>query len=159
MKRSKFGNFMYNLTFKGAMFLNKHKWLYYILNLTWGILLTLFGFIVTIIMLLCFRKPHKYHGIYYFEIGKHWGGFETGLMFVRDTSSTEHVSKHELGHTYQNAILGPFMLILVSIPSVIRYWYRKAKKPTTNYDDIWFEGVSSDIGYAVVDRKEENNGY
>ena len=44
-----------------------------------------------------------------------------GLMFVRDTTSSEHVNKHELGHSYQNAILGPFMPFMVAIPSAIRY--------------------------------------
>jgi hypothetical protein len=72
-------------------------------------------------LLICGKKPIAYYGIYYFEIGAFWGGLEMGLMFLRDKESDESVSKHELGHSYQNAILGPFMILLVSIPSAIRY--------------------------------------
>lgn len=148
--KTKYGKFMYNMTLKGGKFLVKHRWLYYILNLTWGFIMTLFGILVTVVMLLALRRPHGYHGIYYFEVGKYWGGFETGIMFVRDKTSTEYISRHELGHTFQNAILGPFMVILVSIPSAIRYWVRKVTKPATGYYDIWFEASASDIGAAVT---------
>lgn len=145
---------------KLALKLAKHKWLYYLLNLTWGLFLTLIGLIITLVLLIIGKKPKKYYGIYYFEIGKLWGGFETGLMFVRDKESIESVSMHELGHTYQNAILGPFMIILVSIPSMIRYWYRELKyerkglKPPTAYDSIWFESSATYIGTTIVKGKE-----
>ena len=141
---------------KLALKLAKHRWLYYLLNLTWGLPLTLIGFFITLGLLLIGKKPKKYYGIYYFNIGKLWGGFETGLMFVRDRESNDYVSKHELGHTYQNAILGPFMIILVSIPSMIRYWYRELKyerkglKPKTEYDDIWFEASATYIGIMIT---------
>lgn len=75
-----------------------------------------------------------------------------GLMFVRDTTSSEAVSRHELGHSYQNAILGPLMPILVAIPSAMRYWYRKKKSKKTfpPYDSIWFEGNATDIGNKII---------
>ena len=158
MKRTILGNFMYNTINNLSLKLARHKWLYYILNLTWGLPLTLIGFIVTLGLLLVGKKPKRYHGIYYFNVGRCWGGFETGLMFVRDTDSTEDVSMHELGHTYQNAILGPFMLVLVSIPSFRRYWYREYNydkqgvTPPTDYDLIWFEGSATYIGTTIVKR-------
>ena len=47
---------------------------------------------------------------------------------------------HEFGHSFQNAILGPFMIFLVSIPSAIRYWYQtiRESKGKTNkpYDSF-----------------------
>lgn len=153
-KRTKYGQFMYALTYKSGLFLEKHKWLYYLLACTWGILMTLLGLIITLILLCCGRKPHKYHGIYYFEVFKNWGGFEMGLMFVRDTTSYSSINKHELGHTYQNCILGPLFPFLVAIPSAIRYWYRELSHNVVKpYDAIWFEGCATDLGETIMKTK------
>ena len=150
-KFTKYGKFMFNLCHDGAIFLAKHRWLYYILACTWGILLTLPGIIITLTLLIIGKKPKKYGGIYYFQVGKYWGGFEMGLMFVRDTTSWDSVNSHELGHSYQNAILGPFMPFLVSIPSAIRYWYRQyTKKALPAYDAIWFEGNATFVGEKII---------
>ena len=150
-QRTKLGSFMYNFTIKCGVFLCRHKWLYYILNLTWGVFLTLIGFILSLIMLISIHKPTKYHGTFYFITrAKNWGGLEMGMIFLVSRNNQEHTVMHELGHTYQNAILGPFMLFSVSIPSAIRYWYRKFKKTTKDYDCIWFEGGASDLGKWVV---------
>ena len=85
----------------------------------------------------------KYNWIYYVKVSPdYWGGFEMGLMFVRDQCSYYTLNKHEFGHTFQNCLLGPFMPFLVSIPSAIRYWYRELKYerksliPPTDYDAI-----------------------
>ena len=40
-QRTKYGKFMFNLSLKGSRFLMKHMWLYYLLNYTWGIIMTL----------------------------------------------------------------------------------------------------------------------
>lgn len=151
-KRTKYGQLMYNLTYKGGRFLEKHIYLYYILACTWGIIATSIGLIITLVLLCCGCKPYKYHRVYYFKIFKWWGGMSIGLMFVRDKMSNESVSKHELGHTYQNALLGPFFIFLVAIPSAIRYWYRTLtrKTLTTSYDDIWFEDSATKLGTTVV---------
>lgn len=152
-KRTKYGKFMYNVCYKGGLFLNKHRWLYYVLASTWGILMTLVGLLISVALLIAGKKPIKYGGIYYFKVGKNWGGLEMGLMFLTDEYSGNYddIKNHELGHSYQNAILGPLMPFLVSIPSAIRYWYRNfSKKPQPDYDAIWFEGNATDIGYAVI---------
>lgn len=150
-QRTKIGAWMYQWVSSAAVWLSKHKWLYYLLACTWGILLTLPGVLITLVLLICGKKPIPYYGIYYFEIGASWGGLEMGLMFLRDTTSWNEVNRHELGHSYQNAILGPFMPFLVSIPSAIRYWYQRLKKgPHKPYDAIWFEGSATDIGYWIV---------
>ena len=160
-----YGNFMYNFTEKGITFLAKHKWLYYLLNLTWGIFLTFIGWIITLGLLMIGKKPTKYHGIYYIKIGDSWGGFETGLMFVRDKTSIEILNAHEYGHTYQNAIFGPFQIFLITIPSIIRYWYRELKyerkgiTPKTDYDDIWFERSASNHGLIAIDIEDHIQNY
>lgn len=86
-----------------------------------------------------------------------------GTMFLRDNSNYISTNNHEYGHTFQNAILGPFFIFIVAIPSAIRYWYqeirRRQYKHTTDYDLIWFEGSATDIGndaYSFDIQKEDN---
>lgn len=142
---------------KIGVFLEKHKWLYYILAHTWGIIMTLIGYIVALLLLIFGVKPIKYNGIFYFRFKKNWGGVDFGMCFVRDTTSIEHVTKHELGHTYQNCVLGPLFPLIVSIPSACRYWYqvvaRKHGKSFANdwYDSVWFEGSATEIGTYIID--------
>ena len=98
----------------------------------------------------------KYNWIYSISIGPaYWGGFEMGLMFVRDQDSWEALDWHEFGHTFQNCLFGPFMLLLVSIPSAIRWWYQwfreKAGKQNTEYDAMWFEDSATNCGKYARD--------
>lgn len=142
---------------KIGIFLEKHKWLYYLLAHTWGIVMTLAGYLVALCLLICGIKPIGYHGIFHFRLKKNWGGLNFGMCFLRDTTSTEHVTKHELGHTYQNCVLGPLFLFIVAIPSACRYWYQTiAEKHGKTfaydwYDSAWFEGSATEIGTYIVD--------
>ena len=135
--------------------------LFYVLSLTWGALLSIPGLII-IAVLAIQGKVHCYHGRLYGIIGDNWGGFNLGCVFLvsrvaaRDTSYGNHTRAHESGHGLQNMILGPFMLFIITIPSVIRYWYRNwmfkhnADKPLPSYDAIWFEGQASALGVKYV---------
>ena len=156
--RTKYGKLMFNFTTKIGKFLVKHIWLYYILNYTWGLIMTIFGWLS--LSLICLFDPlkikniGKFGPVIYLTIGDNWGGLSLGTTtFVADNMGdlwTVHTKCHELGHTFQNAILGPFMIFLVSIPSAIRYWYQKirAMKDKTNkpYDAFWAEGSATEIG-------------
>ena len=68
---------------------------------------------------------------------------------------------HEYGHSLQNCILGPFMLIVVNLPSTVRYWYRRiamslGKAPKKPYDSIWFEGQATKWGREAYNRYYRN---
>ena len=149
-KRTKAGNTMYSFLQKSTKMLIKHRWLYWLLNFTWGILTTLCGLLLSLTMLCIGKKPKRWHSIWYFQIFDNWGGMEMGTMFLRDNSNYISTNNHEYGHTFQNAILGPFFIFIVAIPSAIRYWYqeirRRQHKPNVEYDLIWFEGSATDIG-------------
>jgi len=154
-----------------------NKFLYYLLNFTWGLPLTLLGLIVTL-LLLPFGTFRKFGHIYYIDVSKfnlgNWG-FAMGTTFVTswklsddfrisNLTTPAHLQKtldsmtsvnlmrrHEFGHTVQNAMFGPFMIFLVAIPSVIRYWYRlyrqkKKMRLKGSYDSVWYEGSASTIG-------------
>lgn len=126
--------------------------LYYILNIIWGLPMTLIGGLISLVLLILGKKPKRYHGAIYFEVGHGWSGVNFGLFFVCAEDVDESVKSHEFGHSLQNCMFGPLMPILVSVPSVMRYWYRKLRyhskglKPPTEYDDAWFEGQATEWG-------------
>lgn len=160
--------FLYNYVIKVGGFVAKHPILFYILNFTWGLLYTLIGLIIFIVML-PFGKIKKFEYVLYLRTRINGGwGFEQGITFmVSKDSDYLYVQKHELGHTIQNAVLGPFQLFIVAIPSVIRYWYRyiherKGKEFKTTYDEIWFEYTANELGTIAVTarvKKEVNKKY
>jgi hypothetical protein len=152
--RTKYGNLMYGFCMRSAVFLFRHSFFYYLLNWTWGFIVTFIGMIIGLIMLILLRRPIKFQRIHYFMIGRFWGGFSVGQIFIRDEKSDHSIDWHEYGHTYQNAVLGPFFIFLVCLPSVIRYWIYTIKtskgRPVKDYDAIWFEGNATDIGAKIM---------
>lgn len=132
--------------------LSSNKILFYILNFTWGLPLTILGYLL-IPFLLPYGKLKRFEYVLYFQFNepKEWGFSLGGVIFGSRTDSLA-VKQHEFGHSVQNAILGPLMLFVISIPSAIRYWYRRylykhtEHGPKTSYNDIWFELSASIIG-------------
>jgi len=137
-----------------------NKFLYLFLNLTWGLLMTVLGFIL-LLVLLPFGTVKKYNGILYLQLKYNQNshrigyGFSIGLVFfVHAPCPNKGLMSHEYGHTVQNAIFGPFMPFLVYIPSAIRFWYREIKvrvkhmlySELPKYDAIWFEGSATELG-------------
>lgn len=166
MKRTKLGTFFYNLTMRFSRFLTRHIWLWYVLNLTWGLPYTLIGAFMSLFVNLFYhrkggsfrRTNYKYGPLHVTQFGRNWGGLE-GVFFIfvandMGTTWTEHTRQHEFGHSFQNALFGPFNIFLTLIPSVCRYWYQefRGRKGKTNkpYDLAWFEGSASDAGVEAV---------
>ena len=140
-----------------------NKTLFHLLSFTWGILTTLCGCIVALAMLAIGHKPHKFCDHIYFKVGKKpWGGLELGwIFFLTDCRPTEYLKRHEVGHSLQACIFGPLMPFVVSLPSIIRYWYREIRsrrglKNNTGYYDIWFEKQASDFGEKYLQYYKEN---
>ncbi len=167
-EHSKVGSFMFNLCAKWTKFILKHRWLYYLMACTWGVIMTILGCIITIILaIIKIFIPKKviferYYWIYSITVGPEWwGGCEMGLMFLRDhNSSINYINPHEFGHTFQNCLLGPLFPFIVAIPSAIRYWLREIfpKKIWAPYDSAWFEDAATQCGvYAVrfLSQKQE----
>lgn len=159
---SKFGTFMFNLCAKATKFLLKHRWLYYLLACTWGIIMTFLGILISIVLRIASLftekiKFEKYHWIYGVKVGpEYWGGLEMGLMFLRDQKSGDrYINCHEFGHTFQNCILGPLFPFVVAIPSATRYWIQefRSRKGKTNppYSAVWFEDAADVCGQYAED--------
>lgn len=105
-----------------------NKFWFYFLNLTWGLLVTLVGSIIALVMLITNHTPYRHGGCIYFEVGKPgWGGFEMGLFFFCSPGASTHTKNHEFGHGIQTAAFGIFMWPIISIPSFLRYWLRECK--------------------------------
>lgn len=147
--------------------------LFWIISLTWGIIMTSIGLLITAILnLIKFAgkvvgynlkiKTHKNGCSLITEIGGNWGGLELGAVALCGNYSEKWPSrfdstrKHEFGHAIQHLFLGPFFIFVVAIPSACRYWYqrimrKKGKKfPAGWYDSIWFEGGADRTGTKWV---------
>lgn len=132
----------------------KNKWLYYLLQFTWGIVMNVLGVLVFAVLIIFGRKrPKKFKNCWYIVVGKNWGGLELGTFFLIDQNEHLSTKYHESGHGLQNIVWGPLFLFVIWIPSAIRYQYRelkyhrKGKNPPTDYDDIWFEGQATNWGH------------
>lgn len=128
---------------------------FWFLQLTWGLPMTLFGAIVAIVCLVTGHKPKMFHQNIYFTFGTGGWGFEAGGFFFLSKDAEElSMKQHEAGHGIQNAVLGVFMPFVVSIPSTIRFWYREylvrsGKKKYSElppYDSIFFESSATRLG-------------
>lgn len=97
--------------------------LFYILSFTWGIIMTLIGCLVFLVLLIAGKKPQKFYDRIYIKVKDNWGGCELGPWFIcGETDDSLHLKQHESGHGFQNIILGPLMPFVVSLPSAARYW-------------------------------------
>jgi hypothetical protein len=129
----------------------RDKCAFYLLSFTWGLPLTLVGCIVAIVLLATGHKPKKWGYCYYFEVGQNWGGLELGPIFLTDKSPSVYTKNHEHGHAFQNCKFGPLMPFVVSLPSAVRYWYRRIRTTMgnpvkTSYYSVWFESEASTLG-------------
>jgi hypothetical protein len=134
-----------------------NKTIYYILSYTWGLPLNLIGLLVEVFLKIFGFEYENYGPCRAYKIGNNWGGFELGHVIIVNNNPSEHILNHEFGHSIQNAILGPFYLIVIWIPSMIRYQYRRLQKRIDKnkelppYDSIWFEGSATELGYKYIE--------
>lgn len=86
--------------------------LFWVLSLSWGLPMTLFGAICAFALLVTGHKPQRFHYFVYFEVGSGWGGFEAGGFFFVNKHPSQHIKQHESGHGLQNIMLGVLMPFL-----------------------------------------------
>lgn len=124
----------------------KDTTLFYILQFTWGLLANIFG-LIFMLVLLPFAKLERCGHDIYVPLDTDWG-LSLGMFIFGHKSCIQH----EHGHSFQNAVFGPFFLTVVALPSVIRYWYREFIYATQGngglspYDSIWFENQATKSG-------------
>ena len=141
--------------------------LYWIGQLTWGIIMSLIGLITALICIIFLKgKVHRNGFTFIVEVGGNWGGINLGCVSLCGGYTTvcpnenwfQHTRRHEFGHSLQNLIFGPLFPFIVAIPSAIRYHYQNYRSskglPNKEYDAIWFEGMATKWGTKIIDKIE-----
>lgn len=81
---------------------------------------------------------NEYSGIKVLKVnkGNFIGGacFSSGPIIFVTPNCDEEIVKHETGHSFQSIILGPLFHIVISIPSICLFWYKKL----THKDKKWY---------------------
>ena len=134
----------------------KYRWLYYLIQFTWGLPMNLVGAIVALVLICFGKRAYRYGWNYCFELKANFG-LELGIFFIAPVGGTTRTKNHEHGHAIQNIYFGPFSVGMVSVPSALRFWIRELqyamdRTPDTGYDDIWFEGQATKSGSAFIER-------
>ena len=130
------------------------KFLFILLQCTWGLPQTLLGFFI----FLKYRKcPHKF---YRGAIDTQWsarGGMSLGLFIFTPQEKSERADQvrvHEYGHCFQSLMLGPLYLILVGLPSVIwanlPYFRKMRQEKGVRYVALYCESWASKLGELVT---------
>ena len=120
-----------------------------------GLVLSLIGDIVYRVLCSMNYKPKDFYDICpYFEIGQNWGGLSLGWFFICCKDASESLKCHEVGHTLQNANIGGWRMLALSLGSVARYWYREIFGAKTPYDSWWFEGQATELGTKYVKNRK-----
>ena len=118
-----------------------------------------------LLFLLFFRNKttytNPYSGITVWNIcsGKLFGTacFSTGPIIVTCEGASEETLKHETGHSYDSIRFGFLYHLIISIPSICLFWYRRiAKKDMTFYYDHYPETLAEKNG--MTDRYKRKMG-
>lgn len=129
--------------------------MYYLLQWTWGFPLTAIGAVAYLIFTKIFNYPIKKYknNILILIPYSNFTGLNLGL-FTLINKNRKDLIIHEYGHSIQNILFGWFTIFIITIPSIIRFWYRTLKtvlnkENKTGYYDIWFERQATRLGEAL----------
>lgn len=129
--------------------------MYYLLQWTWGFPLTAIGAVAYLIFTKIFNYPIKKYknNILILIPYSNFTGLNLGL-FTLINKDRKDLIIHEYGHSIQNILFGWFTIFIITIPSIIRFWYRTLKtvlnkENKTGYYDIWFERQATRLGEAL----------
>ena len=146
--------------------------IYTIIQCTWGVLQTLFGFIVFL-----FNIKYK-HYFYHGAIVTEWKSkssvslgmfvFVTREPYFYEKLQNEYTKEelssrllvHEYGHTIQSLIFGPLYLLVMGIPSTLwgflPVFYNKRKKGVS-YFSFFTERFANFLGEKVTKERSMEN--
>ena len=145
------------------------KYIYILIQLTWGSLQSLLGFILFIINIK--QKHYFYHGAIITEwqtrssISLGLFVFVTQEPYFTDKFKNEFTKEelanrllvHEYGHTIQSLILGPLYLIIMGIPSTIWGFLpllnKKRKEKQISYFSFFTEKWANHLGEKLTNKK------
>ena len=130
---------------------------YYLLQMTWGILQNLLGFLVWIYVLLTGPKEERH--FFYGALVTRWNltsSMSLG-MFLFLGNDDEKTIVHEYGHSIQSIILGPFYLLIIGIPSYcwanLPHSVERRKKEKIRYTSFYTEKWANHLGYLFTGKE------
>lgn len=135
--------------------------IYYFLQWTWGILQNLAGLGMRCYLLIKNRNrdkaSFKFFGAQVTELEKGHGSMGMGMFIFlghKGDKDEKEVLVHEYGHTWQSAILGPFYLIVIGLPSFtwafLPVFNKMRKKKKIRYADFYPESWANAWGTGVT---------
>lgn len=121
------------------------KYIFWFVQCTWGILQTLLGLILLIIMSnkIVMHEYYKNASASSMLKSKFTGAISLGAFIICFQSPTEEMYAHEFGHCVQSMILGPLYLFVIGIPSIIwascfdKYRLKHNKSYYSFYTEKW----------------------
>lgn len=79
--------------------------------------------------------------------------FSCGPVIFVTPNCNEEIIKHETGHSWQSIIFGPLFHIVVSLPSICLFLYRRAKNKSREwYYKYWPENDANRRGHVDVSK-------
>ena len=126
--------------------------LYILIQCTWGILQTLLGLLLFLIL---FRQEHRF---YKGSVVTYWprgGGVSLGMfVFLGHGSRETRLLVHEYGHTIQSLILGPLYLLVIGLPSFtwagLPCFQRLRRQKRISYYSFYPEKWADRLGLLVT---------
>lgn len=129
---------------------NIRLFIYYSLQMTWGILQNVLGLFVWLYVLATGPKEKRH--FFYGALVTRWNSkasMSLGMFLFLGTDD-ERVIVHEYGHSIQSLILGPFYLPIIGIPSFIwansPHYIRNRKRGRYKYTSFYPEKWANLLG-------------
>lgn len=115
--------------------------------------------IIGLIFLAIFRNKTTYTNSYShitvwnINSGKAFGTacFSTGPIIVTCDGAQDKTIRHETGHSHDSLLLGPLYHIIISIPSICLFWYKRIKQKDSEWYYSHFpENRAEKYGYTKL---------
>lgn len=114
----------------------KHKWLVPILIL-WQLPQILIGLLFALLFWNYEIYTNDFNGITVLRVdtkGKFGTAcFSSGPVILVPKDVSEKTLRHETGHSKQSLYFGWLFHIIVSLPSICRFWYKRIKKKSSSW--------------------------
>ena len=127
------------------------RFLFYLVQFTWGLPVNLFGGLGYLILRKKFRHE-RFKNAFVTYIPGNWGGVSLGLfIFIaegRPEGWERNTRIHEYGHTIQCLLLGPLYWFVIGIPSAVwcNFFEGYRKKKGVSYYHLYCESWANKWG-------------
>jgi len=116
--------------------------LVFLLNCTWGVIQSIIGLIMFLIFI---NKPHyRYKGSIVTVFSKSFGSVSLGVFIfignnvAKERANNSKLVNHEYGHSLQSLLFGPFYLLIIGLPSIIRLMFFSKRRKNRNHNKNYY---------------------